>query len=155
MKKQAVLRGILGVPIGIAVGQVITVLISLISADGAYWPCAPAFVDQVGNVAGAVALQTVLCALLGAVCGAASVIWQIDRWSIARQSATYFLVMALCNLPIAYLAHWMEHSASGVLSYFGIFFGIFVAVWAAQYAALRYKIKKISDRLKQQDSSPS
>ena len=41
MKKKLILRGALGFPIGIAIGYVITICISLMWAGGYYSPCAP------------------------------------------------------------------------------------------------------------------
>ena len=114
---------------------------------GQYRPVVPALAAQMGSELGAVALQTALCALLGGVCGGASVVWQIDRWSIARQSGVYFLLLAAAMLPIAYVLHWMEHSLWGVVSYAGIFLGIFAAAWIGQYLALRAKFKRIQQKL--------
>ena len=76
---------------------------------------------MMGNQLNAVILQTILCAILGVGFAMASVIWEIDSWSLAKQSGVYFLVISVVMLPIAYFANWMKHSIAGVLSYVGIF----------------------------------
>lgn len=147
MKKQIILRGLFGIPTGICIGYLITIIASVIFANGYYSPCVPALIEVSGSEIAAVVLQTVLCAILGAVCAAASVIWEIDNWSIAKQSGIYFAIISVTMLPIAYFTHWMEHSLAGFLLYFGIFTAIFIFVWIIQYLIWKSKIKKISDKV--------
>ena len=66
MKKELLLRGLLGIPLGIAIGHLITVFSSLFWGTGAFYPCMPAFAAQVGSEAQAVLLQTALCGLVAA-----------------------------------------------------------------------------------------
>ena len=126
MKKKIILRGLFGIPTGISIGYLITIFISLGWSDGNYHSCVPGLVEQLGSEVNAVIFQTMLCALLGAVCAALSVIWEIDRWSIAKQTGIYFCIFSLTMLPIAYFARWMEHSLEGFLKYFGIFLAVFI-----------------------------
>ena len=49
MKKKLLLRGALGFPIGIAIGYVITICISLMWAGGYYSPCAPELAEALGR----------------------------------------------------------------------------------------------------------
>lgn len=151
MKKQVFLRGIIGVFIGISLGYLITIFISLGFADGYYVPCIPALADTIGSQIGAVAFQAFLCAVLGFVFGASSVIWEIDHWSIVKQTGIYFAIITATMLPIAYVTHWMEHSIEGVLLYVAIFFAIFVVIWLIQYIIWKNKIKKINAQIQHRD----
>ena len=130
MKKEALLRGLLGVPLGIALGHIISLLASLGLAGGEFSPCVPSLVQAMGSEVAAVALQTGLSGLLGAAFGAGSVVWSLDHWSLVKQTGVYFLIGSLAMLPIAYLAHWMEHSLRGILGYFLIYLAIFAGIWA-------------------------
>ena len=49
MKKKMILRGMLGLPIGVAIGYVITIVLSLVWADGYYAPCVPEMIDIMGQ----------------------------------------------------------------------------------------------------------
>jgi len=147
MKKQAFLRGLLGVPLGITIGYLITIFISLGWGNGSYTPIVPSLVEQLGSEISAVILQAVLCGVLGATFGAISIIWEIDSWSIAKQTGIYFLIGSIAMTPIAYINHWMEHSVGGFLSYFGIFVAIFIVVWVIQYIVWKKRIKRINDRM--------
>ena len=143
MKKKVLQRGLFGIPTGIAIGYVITVMMSAFWGDGSYYPCVPAFVDAMGSEIRAVVVQTVLCGLVGMVYAAGSVVWEVDRWSLAGQTAAYFLITLGSVLPVA----WMERSVAGVLGYVAIFCAIFAGIWIAQYLGWRAKINRINKKI--------
>ncbi len=147
MKKKIFLRGILGFPIGVTIGYAISIFISLGWADGSYIPCVPELTEAVGSEVYAVALQALLSGLLGAGFAASSVIWEIEKWSLAKQSGIYFLTISLIMLPIAYVSYWMEHSAAGFFSYFGIFVLIFAVFWVIQFALGKRYVRKMNENL--------
>lgn len=147
MKKKLVLRILSGFPIGVTLGYFITIIISFILANGAYYPCVPELISIAGNEINAVLIQAVLCGILGSGFAAASLIWSIDSWGIAKQTGIYFLIISSVMLPVAYLTYWMEHSLKGFLSYFGIFVLIFAATWIIQFLTAKRNIKKINDTL--------
>ena len=151
MKKKVILRGLFGLPVGIAIGFVITLLISICIGDGSFYPVTSELIQTMGNQLNAVILQTILCAILGVGFAMASVIWEIDSWSLAKQSGVYFLVISVVMLPIAYFANWMKHSIAGVLSYVGIFVMFFAAVWISQYLLWKRRIKKMNARIHGED----
>ena len=144
MKKKVILRGLFGLPVGIAIGFVITLLISICIGDGAFYPVTPELLQTTGNQLNAVILQTVLCAIMGVGFAAASVIWELGSWSLAKQSGVYFMIISVVMLPIAYVTNWMKHTILGVLSYVAIFAAIFVVVWLSQYLLWKRKIKKMN-----------
>lgn len=153
MKKNIIRRGLLGFPLGIAIGYVITIITSAIWAGGYYAAVTPELIQIMGNEINAVILQTVLCGIVGSGFAMASVIWDIDSWSLARQSGVYFTIACVIMLPIAYLANWMNHSIGGVLSFVAVFIAIFVFVWITQYMAWKSKIKRLNDGIKKSDGT--
>ena len=144
MKKKIIMRGLFGLPTGIAIGFVITLIISICIGNGSFYPVTPELIDATGNELNAVILQTVLCAIMGAGFAAASIIWELDSWCLAKQSGTYFMIISVIMLPIAYITNWMKHTALGVLSYVAIFVAIFVVVWLSQYLLWKRKIKQMN-----------
>lgn len=147
MKKRLIIRGLMGFPLGMALGEGISITISLFWGQGEYMPCAPQFVEVMGNETYAVALQALLCGIMGAAFAMASVIWEIEKWSIAKQTGIYFSVTAAVMMPIAYITGWMEHSLRGAAVYFGIFVVIFVVMWVAQYSVIKQNIRKMNENL--------
>lgn len=147
MKKKAIARGLLGAPLGIAIGYVVTIIISAFFGNGRYLPVKPELVDFAGGEIEAVVLQLVLCMIMGAGFGAASTVWEMESWSLAKQTGVYFAAACLCMFPISYFAYWMPHTAAGVLEYIGIFLAIFLIVWLVMYFSIKSKIRKMNESI--------
>ena len=49
MKNQIIKRGLVGFPVGIAIGFVITLIISACIRDGSYYPVTPELIGSMGN----------------------------------------------------------------------------------------------------------
>lgn len=146
MKKQVFLRGLLGFPLGVAMGYIITIIISFVWGQGNYSPCVPSLISITGSEINAVILQAILSGILGSSFAMCSVIWETD-WSIAKQTGIYFMITAMVMLPIAYFSNWMKHTLSGFLIYFGVFVVIFIVVWIAQYLFWKNRIKKANAKV--------
>ena len=142
--KKALLRGLIGFPIGVTIGYAITILISLAFGKGHYSPVVPAMTEQFGSEITAVILQFFLCGMMGVAFAAMSVIWESEKLNLAAQSGINFLLSVCTMIPIAYVCHWMEHSIEGALSYFGVFAAIYASIWVAMYFVYRAKIRQIN-----------
>jgi hypothetical protein len=148
MKKEFMLRGLLGIPIGITIGYLITIILSALYGDGSYSACVPQLTEFTGSEINAVILQAVLCGVLGFSFGSTCIFWKIERWSLAKQSGLFFLINSLVMMPIAYINYWMDHSLGGFLGYFGTFAIIFAIVWVVFYLIARRDVDQMNDRLK-------
>lgn len=147
MKKNLIQRGFFGFPIGIAINYIITLIISILIGDGLFYPVNPDLINTMGNELNAVLLQTLLCGIMGTGFAMASIIWELDSWSIAKQSVIYFSVACLVTFPISYVAKWMPHSVIGTTVYVGIFIFILVFVWLIQYCIYKRNIRRINEKL--------
>lgn len=147
MKKKMITRGFIGFPIGIAIGYLITIFVSLCWGGGYYSPCVPELASALGNEIHAVVLQACLCGILGAGFGSASLIWEIEHWSIVKQTGIYFLIISAIMMPAAYFTYWMDHSIAGFLSYFGIFILIFIAIWLIQFIIGKHNVNRLNQNL--------
>ena len=148
MLKEAVKRGILGIPIGISISYVITVIISLFIGDGSHHPVVPALAEQFGSEINAVVFQMIIAGFLqGAGAGAASVIWNIEKWGLAKQTGIYFLVLLAITLPAAYLAHWMPRNAAGILTYIAGFLVLYAIICVVNYVVWKAQIKKMNSKM--------
>lgn len=148
MKKKVILRGLRGFPIGIAIGYVFTIFDSLLWAGGHYAPCVPELAAAMGSEINAVILQAFLCGLLGACFAASSAIWEIESWSLVKQTGIYFMITSAIMLPVAWFSYWMEHSAAGFFLYFGIFVLIFAVFWIVQVVIGRHYVRKMNESLR-------
>ena len=153
MKRKIILRSALGFPVGLSIGYLFTIVGSLIWANGYYSPCVPELITAMGSEINAVVLQAFLCGILGVGFSAGSVIWEIENWSLVKQSGIYFSIISIIMLPIAYFSYWMEHSAAGFFIYFGIFALIFAGVWLIQFVVGKHNVKKMNEGLRRAKSS--
>lgn len=147
MKKKVAIRCLIGAPIGLAISNLIAIVISVIVGDGRFYAVAPELIADYGTEINAVLLQTICSLLYGAAWAGASIIWEVDNWSILRQTITHLIICSLCTFPIAYFMRWMNHSIFGVLSYFGIFFAIYFIIWMSQYMAIKKRIQQINSEV--------
>lgn len=148
MRRKVFIRTLHGFPVGVLIGYMITIFISLVWGKGNYVACNPDFISTMGNEINAIILQSILCGILGSGFAASSVIWELERWSLARQSAINFLILSVIMMPMAYLLHWMEHTWRGFLSYYGIFALVFVAIWLFMFLCGKYNVTKMNENLK-------
>ncbi len=148
MRKKLIRLGLSGFPIGIAIGYVITLIISLCIGDGLYYSVRPELIRTMGSELKAVLLQTLLCGVIGSGFSMATVVWHMDAWSLAKQSVVYFAIACVVMFPLAYVANWMQHSLAGVLLYVGIFVAIFLVIWISQYLVWKRKIAKMNESVR-------
>ncbi|HUM84531.1 MAG TPA: DUF3021 domain-containing protein [Lachnospiraceae bacterium] len=152
MRKKILLRCLIGAPIGLAISTLITIIISLTVGDGNYYPVVPELVSDCGNEMNAVLLQALLSLLYGAAWAGASVIWEMENWSILLQTVTHLVICSLATFPIAYFMRWMKHTASGILLYFGIFFAIYLIIWLSQYSSMKKRVEEINRKIHENNS---
>lgn len=147
MFKEVIKRSALGAAFGVVISQVIAIIISLCIADGSFYAVVPSLADKMGSEISAVILQTVFSFLYGAVFGGVSVIWELDNWSLLKQSVVHFLVVSVTTLPVAYITEWMHHSVLGAIIYFAIFAVIYATIWFSQYMAIKKRIYEMNRQL--------
>ena len=145
--KKIISRVLYSFPIGISCSVGISLFLSLLFGEGKYYPFAASLVFFTGSEVKAMLLQTMLSGILGSVFGGMSFIWEIERWSILKQTAVYFLSVSIPMMGISYLLYWMEHSLNGFLLYFLIFVMVFFVVWLFNFAIYWFKVRRINQKL--------
>lgn len=150
MKKKIVLRSLMGAPIGVTVGVVITVIFSLCLGHGEYFPAPHELTDRCGgNATVAVMVQTLCSLLVGAICGGSSVIWEMERWSLLKQTLVHFAVLALPFFGIGYAVYWLPHHIYGALGYVGGFAAVYCIMWCSIYFFIKSQIGKMNKQLRE------
>ncbi|HRF70903.1 MAG TPA: DUF3021 domain-containing protein [Candidatus Pelethenecus sp.] len=147
MKKQFIIRSCIGAPIGVMISIIITIIISLCTGHGTYYPVPLELIDLCGNEISAVGIQFVCSLLMGAAFGGASIIWNIDKWNLTKQTLLHFTIICFASFPMAFFMYWVPHYLYGALAYFGIFILIYGIIWISTYISIKIKIKKMNDNL--------
>ena len=133
MKKKVILRSLIGAPIGLSISFIITLIISVIINKGEYYPVMPKLTALCGNELNAVVIQTVCSLIYGAAFGGASVIWDMENWSLLKQTVIHCL---------------MPHNFWGIAGYIAIFFFIYFFIWFSQYFAMKKRIQEFNNKVK-------
>ena len=77
---------------------------------------------------------TFIVGIIIASVAAASVIYEIENWSLFKQSVIHFLIMLVTVLPCLYISGW--YKLNSVLDYvkvFGIFLFVGIVLWTISY----------------------
>ena len=148
MKKKIILRCLIGAPIGLSISFIITLIIPAMINKGEFYPVVPQFTIICGNELNAVIIQSLCSLLYGAAFAGASVIWEVESWSLLKQTVLHCIVISSSTPPIAYCMYWMPHNVLGIAIYIFIFFFIYFFIWFGQYFAMKKKIQAFNDKVK-------
>jgi len=149
MLKKIIRRFTLGFIYQVFATYVITLLISINAGDGFYHAItAGGLLSICKTELGATCLQFLLSGILGAVIGAATVFWEIDSWSLTKQTVIHCITTTVTMLIIVYLCGWMNHSVKGFLIWLGMFIGVYTVFWLICYISYKKKIEAVNKKLK-------
>ena len=148
MKKKLLVRILFGFPLGVFITTPITRRVSLGLGDGPYSAVVPQRAEQLGSEVGAVLLQYVLSGILGAACAGGSIVWEMENWSLLRQTVVHYLVIACSMFPIAWFTWWMPHTVPGALIYFGIFLVIYAIIFVVMITYWKRKVRQMDACIK-------
>lgn len=149
MKKKLLIRSLFGAPIGVLVSLIITIIFSLCTGHGEYYPAPHELMDWCGSEVTAVIVQLVCSLAVGAIGGGSSVIWDMEKWSLTKQTLIHFAVLVIGFVPISYVLNWMPHYLYGALGYIGAFIAVYLIMWISIYCSVKAKIKKMNKRLQE------
>lgn len=147
LKKEAVKRAIMGFIYGVFIGQTILIIESLFMRDGNFYPVAASLVDLAGTKIAAVIIQYFLTGIIGTTFAATTVIFEMDSWSLLRQTILHFIITSIVMYVAGFLCGWFPHKLSSTLIWFGIFIVIYVIFWISFSSYYKNKVKKMNEAL--------
>ncbi|HEY5583888.1 MAG TPA: DUF3021 domain-containing protein [Ruminiclostridium sp.] len=142
--KKAFLRGILGIPIGVFIMSLVGLLISL--TLGKLSLVSPAFLGNPSNLT-AYSIQFILSCVIGFAFAFSSAFFQVEKWSIAKQTFLHFITIVIVYFPTAIYLGWVELKSFSIIIYASIFIFTYVTIWLSQYSMLKKKIQKLNNKL--------
>lgn len=90
--------------------------------------------------------------LMGGIQGAAamggSVMYEIESWSIARATATHFLLVFGLFFLISFTMGWFRPDDPALWIFVAAMAAGYVLIWLIQYLACRRKIRQMNDDLR-------
>ena len=133
IKKAVAKRIALGFMIGVFIGQTILILESLGMLAG--------------TKIGAVIIQYFITGLVGSMFAGTSVIFELDDWSLLRQTATHFIFTSILMYIAGFISGWFPHTVTSTIIWFVVFIVIYIIFWTSFTLYYKNKVKKINEAL--------
>ncbi len=147
MIKKILEKSLKAIPLCITINYLIITFISLKVANGNFYPVSPNTVAVVGSEINAVLIQLLIVIILAITYGGGSVVWDIEEWSILKQTISYYLLNLIPTMTIMYFSDLQTFNTALLVRAFISYTVIFVIIWFANYMFYRSKINKINKRL--------
>ena len=147
IKKAVAKRAILGFIYGVFIGQTILIMESLFMRDGNFYAVSNSLLQLAGTKIGAVIIQYFLTGLIGTTFAATTVIFEMDSWSLLRQSILHFIITSIVMYAAGFLCGWFPHTLVSTLIWFGVFIVVYVIFWISFTIYYKNKVKKINEAL--------
>lgn len=132
-----------GFVIGVIIGQIVQILISLKLGQGEYMPVVEHFRSFFVSEMTAVIVQILLTGIIGVTFATSSLVFDIVKWSPLKQYIIHFCITALVWVPIVTLL-WMPKTFISTLIFFISFLGTYIVTWVIQYMISKNDIKQIN-----------
>ena len=127
--KKATLMSLAGFAIGAAIG-----IMLMLANPSAGWKAALPHII-LGGVQGAVAMGS-------------SVVYEIEKWSIARATVTHFLLVFALFFAISLSMEWFRPDDPVLWIVVAAMVAGYVLIWLFQYLSYKREIRKMNDNLR-------
>ncbi len=136
MFKQIIKRGLLGFIAGVFIGQSFLLLNLLLLNIKTY---SVTLHGQFTNY--------LVSGIIGLMFSATSIIFEIDKWSLTKQTVIHFLITSIVMYLCYVLGGWLKFDWKNTLIWFAVFIVIYLIFWIIFYLSYRKKVKEINEYL--------
>ena len=128
MWKKAVLLAVLGYAVGIMIG----VIIFLCNSSRSFSEALP---------------YILLSGIPGAIAMGSTVIYDIEKWSIARATLTHFLITFFCLYLVGFALGWFRFWEPAFWIFTAAMIAAYILIWLIQYMAYKRQVRKMNEDL--------
>ncbi len=136
MKGKIIRRGAAGFLIGVLIGNLIIILESM-TGEGQFRWAGDTLVQKAGSAAAAVFLQNLASGLLGAVCMAGTILYDLEDWELTKASLVHCLLCLAAYFSAALFCGWIEPNFGNIMLMAVIMTASYLLIWLIMY--LRYR----------------
>lgn len=141
--KKALLRGLIGIPIGVFINITIMLMISLSLGKVVNYRTALSEIPLNSFL-----INYIISILVGFAFASGTAIYQVERWSITKQTLIHFVLTTSVFIPSAIICKWTRPDIVSIMTYIVVFVIIYVSIWVIQYNFWKKRIRKINEKLK-------
>ena len=147
MKKKLILHISIGFIIGALVGILIPMISSLASTgDFSEFMEYALLTAKIGK-AGAIIVQLIISGLFGCVCVGGMLLYEIDKWSLAKATVVHFVSISACFVGVSLILHWFPlRFAYYAISVGAMTVGFFI-IWLCMFLAWKKEVKMMNEEL--------
>ncbi|MDF2907079.1 MAG: hypothetical protein K0R34_2400 [Herbinix sp.] len=153
MIKNAVTRGLNSFMCAIAINVLLALIITVIVNKPGFVPLVPDYAAHFESEIIALLLQFVLVGLTSAAFGAGSVLLEIERWSLLKQSIIYFIVTTVIWIPISIFCWGVDKYSAAFISMICSYVVSYVISWMIQFSICKKSVAKINQKLIQMNEN--
>ena len=128
MWKKAVLLGAVGYAVGIVIG----VIIFLCNSSRGFAEALP---------------YILLSGIPGAVAMGSTVIYEVEKWSVARATVTHFLITFVGLYLVGFALEWFRFGEPAFWIFTAAMVAAYVLIWLIQYTAYKRQVRKMNEDL--------
>ncbi|HIG0360859.1 DUF3021 domain-containing protein [Clostridium sporogenes] len=133
--KKGLKRAVYGITVGVFVNQLIFAIIALNKGlQGTVE------VNMMFNL-------FIISAILGFGIGAVSIVFDIEYWSLLKQTVVHFIAYACIYFPIAIYGKWMPKRNIARIKFVAFYVIIYIVAWFLWKAYLKKKAMEINKKL--------
>ena len=133
-----------GFIIGMAVGNLIAIAVPLAQGEEVLI-FAPALLEKTGgSAAGALALQTFMSGLLGAINLGSVILYDLERPPLLLVSVTHCAICLAAYFPIAFYLCWLSPDMRKVGMMTCIMIAAYMMIWLIMYLRYRMEVREMN-----------
>lgn len=152
MIKNAFIRGINSFVYAISINVVLALIITAIINKPNFVPLISDYSARFESKVVAMLLQFFLIGLTSAAFGAGSVILDIKRWSLIKQSIIYFILTAVVWIPVSIFCWRIDKYTTAFVSVICSYTISYIIIWIIQYMSCKKSIAKINQKLNEMNT---
>lgn len=147
MLKNALIRGINSFMYAVSINVVASLIIMVIVGEPDFLPLVPEYAALFKSKAVALLLQNILIGITGSAFGAGSVLLEMERWSLLRQSVIYYIVTAAFWVPVSIFCWRADKYITACISMICSYTASYIITWIIQYRSCKKSVMEINQKL--------
>ncbi len=144
--KSIISRSLISAPIGVTIGLIFALIFCQVNNLPQFTPSTENFVSLFANPVQATFVSMIIWALMGAIYGGSSVIFEQERWSITRQTFSHFLITYILVTPLSILAG-MPFNLTIFLGYTLNYCVVYLIIWLATMFFSRRMAEQLNEKI--------
>ena len=147
MMRRILNRFFFGMPFGITYGLLITLGYSYGRGNIIYHPAEARFAEHFSSNLNVLLVSIILWALIGSLFSVTTMLFEIETWSLARQTLTHFALTVSGFMILAYLAGWYPLDLISIASEIFVFIIIYFVIWGSSMLRAKRNVDAINRKI--------